>query len=202
MLIVGLTGGIATGKSTVAGIFEELGAYRIDTDRLARIAVEPHQPAWEEIIRTFGGGVLDSSGALDRKKLAAIVFPEPEKREILNKLTHPLIRALLRKELALARERGIDLALVEVPLLYEAGFDCEVDCVIVVKTTEKTQLSRLLSREHLTEEAASLRIQAQMPLEEKVIRADYIIDNDGSPAATRERVEEIWQLLRQERVGD
>lgn len=202
MLIVGLTGGIATGKSTVADMFEELGAYRIDTDRLARLAVEPHQPALEAIIRFFGTGVLDLSGGLDRKKLAAIIFAEPEKREILNKLTHPAVRTLLREEIIQARERGAGIVLVEVPLLYEAGFDSEVDCVIVVKTTEKTQLSRLLSRENLSEEAARLRIEAQMPLEEKVARADYLIDNDGPPAMTREQVEKVWQRLGQECFDD
>jgi len=202
MLIVGLTGGIATGKSTVADMFEELGAYRIDTDRLARLAVEPHQPALEAIIRLFGTGVLNASGGLDRKKLAAIIFAEPEKREILNKLTHPAVRTLLREELAQARERGAGIVLVEVPLLYEAGFDSEVDYVIVVKTTKKTQLSRLLSRENLSEEAARLRIEAQMPLEEKVARADYLIDNDGPPAMTREQVEKVWQMLGQECFDD
>lgn len=202
MLIVGLTGSIATGKSTVADIFEELGAYRIDTDRLARHVVEPLQPAWEAITRFFGTGVLDASGSLDRKKLADIIFAEPEKREILNKLTHPAVRTLLREELARARESGAGIVLVEVPLLYEAGFDSEVDYVIVVKTTEKTQLSRLLSREDLSEEAARLRIEAQMPLQEKVARADYLIDNDGPPAKTREQVEKVWQLLRRECVDD
>lgn len=202
MLIVGLTGGIATGKSTVAAIFEELGAYRIDTDRLARLVVEPLQPAWEAIVHSFGRGVLAASGSIDRNKLADIIFAEPEKREVLNKLTHPAVRTLLREELAHARELGVGIVLVEVPLLYEAGFDCEVDCVIVVKTTEKTQLSRLLNREGLSEEAARLRIEAQMPLQEKIARADYLIDNDGPPAQTREQAEKIWQLLRQECSND
>ncbi len=202
MLIVGLTGGIATGKSTVADIFEELGAYRIDTDRLARLVLEPHQPVWEAVVLSFGTGVLSDSGSLDRKKLAAIIFADPEKREVLNKLTHPAVRTLLREELAHARQLGVDIVLVEVPLLYEAGFDCEVDCVIVVKTTEKTQLARLLSRENLSEEAARLRIEAQMPLQEKMIRADYQIDNEGSPSKTREQAEKVWQLLRQECSND
>lgn len=202
MLIVGLTGGIATGKSTVADIFEELGAYRIDTDRLARLVLEPHQPVWEAVVLSFGTGVLSDSGSLDRKKLAAIIFADPEKREVLNKLTHPAVRTLLREELAHARQLGVDIVLVEVPLLYEAGFDCEVDCVIVVKTTEKTQLARLLSRENLSEEAARLRIEAQMPLQEKLIRADYQIDNEGSPSKTREQAEKVWQLLRQECSND
>ncbi|MFW0861615.1 MAG: dephospho-CoA kinase [Dethiobacter sp.] len=202
MLIVGLTGGIATGKSTVADIFEELGAYRIDTDRLARLVVEPHQPVWEAVVLSFGTGVLSDSGSLDRKKLAAIIFADPEKREVLNKLTHPAVRTLLREELAHARQQGVGIVLVEVPLLYEAGFDCEVDCVIVVKTTEKTQLARLLSRENLSEEAARLRIEAQMPLQEKMIRADYQIDNEGSPSMTREQAEKVWQLLRQKCSND
>ncbi len=109
---------------------------------------------------------------------------------------------MLREELAHARQQGVGIVLVEVPLLYEAGFDCEVDCVIVVKTTEKTQLARLLSRENLSEEAARLRIEAQMPLQEKMIRADYQIDNEGSPSMTREQAEKVWQLLRQKCSND
>ncbi len=202
MLIVGLTGGIATGKSTVADIFEELGVYRIDTDRLARTVVEPHQPALAAIVRAFGTGILDVYGQLDRKRLADIIFAEPEKREILNKLTHPAVRTLLREELAHARELGVGIVLVEIPLLYEANFEDEVDCVIVVKAAERTQLSRLLCRDGLSEEAARLRIKAQMPLQEKVTRADYLIDNDGSLAKTREQVEKVWQLLRQECAND
>lgn len=198
MLIIGLTGGIATGKSTVAGMFAELGAYRIDTDRLARIVVEPGQPAWEAIIRYFGNGVADPSGRLDRKKLGAIVFADAEKRDILNRITHPAVRALLREELVRARELGSCVALVEVPLLFEAGFERDVDKVIVTATKEETQISRLMTREPLSREEALQRIKAQMPLREKVARADYVIDNDGAEAATYLQVKEIWQKLRQE----
>jgi dephospho-CoA kinase len=198
MLTVGLTGGIATGKSTVAGLFEKLGAYRIDTDRLARIVVEPGQPAWEAITQFFGKNILDSSGRLDRKKLGEIVFANPEKLDALNKMTHPPVRALLRKQLLQARAQGACVALVEVPLLYEAGFEKEVDYVIVVTTSDETQLSRLIEREKISEREARLRIAAQMPLAEKAALADFCINNNNSVELTNKQVAEIWQRLRQE----
>lgn len=198
MLIVGLTGGIATGKSTVVRLFEKRGAYRIDTDLLARKAVEPSQPAWREIVRTFGEGILEENGTLDRKKLAAMVFSDNTLRHTLNRITHPPIRALLHKELARARESGARVALVEVPLLYEAGFENEVDCVVVVTTDAAVQLKRLMERDGLSAEQAQLRIAAQMPLAEKAVRADYCIDNGGTAGDTEKQVSEVWNRLLQE----
>ena len=196
MLIVGLTGGIATGKSTVAHMFSQFGAYRIDTDQLARQVVEPRKEAFEAIVRLFGKEVIDDVGQLDRKKLSAIVFADRAKLSVLNQITHPPIRALLRAELTAAGERGVDVALVEVPLLYESGFDYGMDCVIVVVVDEDTQLARLMARNGFTEKEAKQRIAAQMPLSEKAARADYIIDNGGTLHSTQAQVEQLWLILK------
>lgn len=202
MIVVGLTGGIATGKSTVAIMFEELGAHRIDTDQLARRVVEPGQPAWEAIVNTFGRDILDAENRLDRKKLGSIVFADPAKREQLNRLTHPAVRECLHGELDSARADGALVALVEVPLLYEAGFEREVEFVVVVVVSETTQLNRLMDREKLSRAEALQRMEAQMPLVEKIERADYVINNEGDLQATRRQVAEVWQQLRREHRND
>jgi dephospho-CoA kinase len=202
MIIVGLTGGIATGKSTVATIFAELGAYRIDADRLARDVVKPGQPAMQAIMNYFGKDIVNENGQLNRKKLADIIFADPVKRNVLNEMTHPPIRALLRDELAQARKKGACVALVEVPLLYEGGFDRDVDVVVVVSVRATTQLSRLMTRENLNEQEAQLRVSAQMPLAEKVARADFVVNNDGDHDHARQQVNEIWQQLRRECTND
>lgn len=196
MLIVGLTGGIATGKSTVAHMFSQLGTYRIDTDQLARQVVEPGEEAFKAIVRFFGKEVVDDVGELDRKKLSDIVFADRAKLSVLNQITHPPIRALLRAELTAAEERGVDVALVEVPLLYESGFDDGMDCVIVVVADEDTQVVRLMERNGFTEKEAKQRIAAQMPLSEKAARADYVIDNGRALASTQVQVEQLWQIFK------
>lgn len=198
MLVVGLTGGIATGKTTVAAMFAELGAWRINTDQLARLVVQPGNPAWEAIVRYFGGDILDNSGHLDRKKLGDIIFAKPQMRDVLNTMTHPPIRALLREELAQARDQNATVALVEVPLLYEARFDRDVDRVLVVTTSEVSQLTRLMERSNLSEKDARLRIEAQMPVAEKASRADFVINNEGTLEETKDQVLKIWQILMQE----
>ncbi|MDW7652309.1 MAG: dephospho-CoA kinase [Bacillota bacterium] len=198
MLVVGLTGGIATGKSTVGKLFAELGAYRIDTDMLARQVVEPGEPAYVAIVHFFGEGIIGPDGRLDRQRLAAAVFSDPKKLDALNKMTHPPVRTLLQAKLEQARSEGECIVLVEVPLLYEAGFDRDVDCVVVVFTDEQTQLARLMARNGFSEDEARQRILAQMPVAEKAARADYVIDNSKAPDNTKAQVTELWHTLRQE----
>ena len=142
MLIVGLTGGIATGKSTVAAMFAKMGIRRFDADSLAREAVEPGTAALQEIARTFGSAVIDDQGRLDRKKMAGIVFNDAGKRKQLEGIIHPRVRLLLEERLAAARRAGDCLVLVEVPLLYETNFQRFVDKVIVVRVSEQQQLMR------------------------------------------------------------
>jgi dephospho-CoA kinase len=198
LLNLGLTGGIASGKSTVARLLEELGAVRIDADRLAREVVEPGQPAWQAIVTHFGRGVLQSDQSLDRKALADIVFNDPKELQKLNQITHPYINACMRERVEMAREAGAGVALFEAPLLYETGLDKETDCVLVVVVNEATQLTRLTERDGLTAEEAKLRVASQMPLAEKAGRADYVIDNNGTLEETRRQVVELWHKLTQE----
>jgi dephospho-CoA kinase len=202
MIIVGLTGGIASGKSSAADFFAELGAYRIDADQLARRAVEPGQPAYDAVVRYFGKQILADDGYLERKKLAAIVFADSAQREMLNTITHPPVRNLLREELSRARDYGAEVALVEVPLLYEAGFDREVDRVVVVSVSPEKQLWRLMQRDKLSREEAEQRIASQMPLAEKEARADFVIDNNGTLEDAKKQVLAIWQQLGQECAND
>lgn len=195
MLTVGLTGGIASGKSTVAKMLVELGAAHVDADSLAREVVAEGKPAWQAIVDRFGRSVLREDGSLDRKALGSIVFRDPPSLAALNNITHPPIIALARKRLAEARAGGALVCVLEAPLLYESGLNSEVDLTIVVTASEASQLSRLQAREQLTEAEALLRIRAQLPLEEKVRRADFCIDNDGLLPATRRQVQDLWIKL-------
>lgn len=198
MLTVGLTGGIASGKSTVAAMFEQLGAYLIDTDQLARQVVNPGQAALAEIVSVFGSHVLLASGELDRAKLGAMVFGDPSLLAKLNAILHPPIRALMFQEAEEARKRGAKIVLLEVPLLFETGFDKDVDFVIVVTATREEQQRRLMARNNFTAEEAQKRMAAQIPPAEKTARAHYIVNNSGSLKETRAQVEKVWLQLRQE----
>ncbi|MBS3946855.1 MAG: dephospho-CoA kinase [Dethiobacter sp.] len=200
MLILGLTGGMATGKSTVARMFVELGAIHIDADSLSREVVAPGEPAWWAIVDRFGSVVLREDGQLDRKALAALVFSDPQKLAALNKITHPPIITLIRQRLAEARASGAGLVVLEAPLLYEAGLDSEVDRVVVVAAAEATQLERLVSRDRLLESEARQRMAAQMPLSEKIRLAHYCLDNNGSLEDTRRQVQQLSLILTQECV--
>ncbi len=198
MLVVGLTGGIATGKSTVGKMFTRLGARRIDTDCLARQAVEPGQPGLAAVTARFGGEVLAADGRLDRKALGKIVFRDAGLRGELEAILHPIIRKIFREEVRAAEAAGDCIVIVEVPLLFETGFQKETDRVVVVTADQKTQLLRLMQRDGLDTEEALRRMAAQMPLSEKVARADYVIDNSGSLAETAKQVETVWQILQRE----
>ncbi|NLM52228.1 MAG: dephospho-CoA kinase [Firmicutes bacterium] len=202
MLVIGLTGGIATGKSTVAAYFEQLGAFRIDTDELARLVVEPGRPAVAEIARRFGREVIDEKGALKRQKLADVVFKDEKKRKELESIVHPRIREMVMLKLEEARKLGYSIVLIEVPLLFETDFHKFVDYIVVVATTSEIQVARLKERNALTTEEAWLRINAQMPLAEKIKRAHFVIDNSGSLVETKRQVEEIWQILKREYEND
>lgn len=195
MRVVGLTGGIGSGKSTVAAFFKQQGAEVVDADQIAREVVEPGRPALEAIIKAFGRDVLQSNGRLDRARLAAIVFKDVAARERLEAITHPPIRQRLLEEVEARRARS-GLLVLDIPLLYERPRIEAVDAVVVVWVDAATQLERLLARGGLDEEAARARIAAQMPLDEKKARADHVIDNSGSREATRRQVDALVNLLR------
>jgi dephospho-CoA kinase len=193
MRVLGLTGGIGSGKSMVAQMFARLGAVVIDADQLAREVVEPGQPALQEIAATFGPDVLLPDGRLDRPKLAGIIFADPVERAKLDAITHPRIRALMDEEIKLRRS-GPGVLIVDIPLLYENGRTNTVESVIVVWVDPQTQLRRIRERDGLSADAARQRIAAQMPLDEKRARADHVIDNSGSREDTRRQVEAIYRL--------
>lgn len=200
-MIVGLTGGIATGKSTVSDMFRAYGAYVVDADVWARKVVEPGQPALQEICQVFGSGVLHPDGTLNRPALGQVVFHDERARQQLNAITHPRIRAGMKAqtELFLA-EHPNEPIIWDVPLLFEGETRRHVDTTVLVYAAEDVQLKRLMARDHLSKDDAMARIRAQMPIEEKRKIADYVIDNSKSREQTKEQVQAVWKTL-QTRAG-
>jgi dephospho-CoA kinase len=196
-LLVGLTGGITTGKSTVAGMFRALGCVVIDADLLARDVVEPGEPALAEIAREFGPGVLRSDGRLDRKALGTIVFADEGRRRRLEAITHPRIRERLGRRLDELTAQGFrGVVIFDAPVIVESGAWRTVDRLVVVVADEAAQIARLMSRDGIgRREEALQRIRSQLPLDEKVRLADHVIDNSGDLAATEARVREVHAAL-------
>jgi dephospho-CoA kinase len=192
MRVLGLTGGIGSGKTMVGEMFAQLGAEIIDADQLARDVVEPGQPALGEIVERFGPDVLQTNGRLDRARLGGIVFADAAARAALNAITHPRIRERMAAAVSARKDRSGVLILV-IPLLYESARTALVEAVIVVWVDPQTQLRRLVERGGLTDEQARQRIAAQMPLEQKRALADHLIDNRGTPEETRRQVEMIYR---------
>ena len=193
--IFGLTGGIGSGKSTVGRWFRERGVPVIDADQLARDVVAPGTQGLRAIADRFGSGVVAANGELDRKAVAAIVFEDPEARRALNAITHPLVGALFAETTALLDRRGEPLACYEVPLLFEVGLDQMISPIVVVAVPAEVQVERATRRDASTEDEARARIAAQLPLEEKVRRADYVIDNTGSLESTRARAFHVLEAI-------
>jgi dephospho-CoA kinase len=193
---LGVTGGVATGKSTVAGMLEELGASVVDFDVLSRLVVEPERPAWRAIVAYFGEEILASDQGLDRQKLRNIVFQDPQKRTALEQILHPEIWALYRQEVQRFTEKEPHAVIAAIiPLLFEGSHADTMDKTLVVYASQDIQLRRLMSRDSMTQEKALAMIQAQMPTEEKRDRADFTIDNTGTIEATRTQVLAFWADL-------
>ena len=200
VLIVGLTGGIVSGKSTVARMFRQLGADIIDADNIARAIVQPGEKAWKNIVHYFGKEILKDNQEINRKELARIVFADKEKLEKLNKITHPEIVAIIKNKIEEMRSKDSSdgtICIIEVPLLFEANLEGMMDKIIVVYLNREEQIKRLLIRNSLTQEEAINRIDSQIPMEKKLKKADYVIDNGASLGHTRIQVKQIWQELRQ-----
>jgi len=196
MLTVGLTGNIATGKSTVASMFMDMGADLIDADEIARNIVEPDKPAWLDIVKHFGNEVLNDDRTINRKALGKIVFDSENKRQLLNTITHPRIIQEIRKSLSRLKESGSSIVIIEASLIVEKGGMKElIQKLIVVSTDEKIQIERLSERDELTEEEICKRLRSQMPAYKKKEYADFLIDNSGSIEDTRKQVADIWQHL-------
>jgi dephospho-CoA kinase len=202
-LLVGVTGGIATGKSVVASMLEEMGAPMIDFDLLARRVVEPDKPAWRDIVAYFGEQALKEDQTLDRESVAKIVFADREKRRMLESFTHPRIREEFVAEVRWIREQDPD-AIVQavVPLLIESNLQSVFDHLVVVHAPADVQIVRLMERDDLTREGAEARLRAQIPIDEKAGHADTVIDNSGSLENTRRQVGELWERLCELRAGN
>jgi dephospho-CoA kinase len=195
-LLVGLTGGIATGKSTVSAMFGALGAEIVDADLLAREVVEPGEPAYHDVVAEFGGDVVQADGALDRKKLGAIVFADPARRKRLEQITHPAIRARFLQRLATLAASGFaGIVFFDAPVMIESGNYKNMERMVVVVTDEPTQVSRQMARDGVDRDEAERKIRSQMPLGEKAKLADYVIDNGADRAATEAQVERVGRAL-------
>ncbi|MHB8719446.1 MAG: dephospho-CoA kinase [Candidatus Dormibacteria bacterium] len=195
MRLVGLTGGIATGKSTVAAMLASHGAAIVDADALAREVVEPGEPAFGEIVATFGPAVVDASGRLDRPRLAAIVFSDPELRARLDAITHPRIADLMSERIDAALARGAALVVADVPLLFENHREAMFEGTLLVYAPQSEQARRLQERDGLDAAAIRSRLDAQMPIEVKRHLATWVIDNSGSKAATSAAVRAWWSAV-------
>jgi dephospho-CoA kinase len=196
MILVGLTGGLATGKSTVARLFQDCGAVVLDADVLARQVVAPGTPAWKAIVRAFGAGVLRPDRTIDRARLGALVFRHRAKLKTLNAIVHPRVaREQARLTREITRKDPKAVVIYDVPLLFEAGVDKRVDRVIVVSAGRETQVERLMSRNGFTRAEALRRIRAQAPLQDKRQRADYVLDGDQPLAQLRADVRRTFEEL-------
>jgi len=200
MLVIGLTGGIVSGKTTVAWMFKELGAKIIDADMIAREIVQPHKKAWKEIVENFGEEILKENQEINRKKLGNIVFSNQTKLNYLNKITHPVIIENIKMQLSqisqqATRDNKEIICIVDAPLLFEARLAGIMDRNIVVYIPEKEQIVRLVKRDGISRPEALKRIRAQMSLKVKISLADYVIDNSLSPENTKQQVIQLWRKL-------
>ncbi len=194
--VFGLTGGIGSGKSTAAALLRGHGVPIVDADELAREAVAKGTPGLAQVVDAFGAEVLGPDGALDRAQLAALVFRDPDARQRLNAITHPIVRRLSQERFAELERQGHELAGYDVPLLFEVGLDAVLAPVVVVAASEATQLARIAARGGITADDAAARIRAQLPLAEKRRRADYVLDNDGSREQLATQVAALVAELR------
>ena len=198
MLVAGLTGSIATGKSTVSAILKDLGAFIVDADQAARQVVAPGMPAWERIVRIFGKEILRKSGEIDRERLGRIVFDDAAMRALLEEAVHPeVVRAMDERVGSIEKDSPRSVVILDVPLLIETGMHRGVSEVIVVYCPEDLQIQRLMVRDGITREEALARVKAQLSIEEKRRYASLVIDNSASREETRTQVEGAYGILRE-----
>jgi dephospho-CoA kinase len=196
--VIGLTGGIATGKSTVSAILKNAGAVIIDADRIARRVVKKNLPAYRQILAHFGESVLLPDGEINRAALGNLIFNDSRKKQLLNSIVHPHVRKETDRRLRhIAKNNPNALVILDIPLLLEAGMRKDLSEVIVVYAPEHIQIKRLMERDHILQEDALARIRSQMPIEEKKSRATTVIDNSGTLEHTRKQTLEIFQRLKE-----
>jgi dephospho-CoA kinase len=197
MLIVGLTGGVASGKTTVSRVLKERGAYIIDADQIARELVRPHTPAWKKLVKAFGRDILREDGSIHRKKLAEKVFADLRQRRLLNQILHPGIRKEMeRRAKEIGQQDPEAVVVIDAPLLVELGDHRKMDKLIVVTSTQTQQIKRLKERDGIGPEKALRIVSSQMSVEDKVKLADFVIRNEGSFQETKKKTREVFQELK------
>ncbi len=197
LIRLGLTGGIASGKSTVATRWREAGAAVIDADELAHQTLRPETPTYAAIVNTFGNEILDKNGTINRARLGEIVFANEQKRLALNQIVHPAVDQMWKAAVGeIERSGQADVVVLSIPLLYEVGVENEFDRVVVVGSSEQTQLARLAAK-GLNVTQARARVQAQWPIQKKMDKADFVIWNDGSLAVLAEQADIIWATIKE-----
>ena len=195
MKVIGLTGGIGSGKSTVSQFLAELGAVILDADKVGHEAFKPDTEAWREVVAAFGRQILIASGDIDRRKLGEVVFGNPESLSRLNQIMHPRMYEMVKAQLEEYRRQGVEVVVLEAPLLVEAGWTSLVDEVWVTVAPESTVLRRLVERTALSEEEALARIRSQLPSEERAKHADVVINTDCDLDEVKRKVKELWKGL-------
>ncbi|WLR46052.1 dephospho-CoA kinase [Halobacillus litoralis] len=192
-LVIGLTGSIASGKSTVAEMFKNMDIPVIDADQISRDVVQPGEPAYQEIVKTFGEQVLEEGGGLDRKKLGKIVFSDEMKRKQLNGIVHPKVREEMIRRREQYKQQQYQAVVLDIPLLFESNLTDYVEKILVVYVDERTQLERLMERDQSGREEAEERIHAQIPVKKKAEMADAVIDNTGTIEQSSQQLRDILQ---------
>lgn len=193
MIEIGLTGGIASGKSTVSRMIRDSGIALIDADVFAREVVEPGEDAYSQVVSHFGEGILHGDGTLDRKKLGAIIFNDEKERSVLNGIVHPAVRKKMNDQKAAYRDEGREAVVLDIPLLFESKLTETVDRILLVYVSEDVQVKRLMERDGSTKEEAMSRIRSQIPLSEKRPHADAVIDNNGTTEETEKQLFETFK---------
>ncbi|HET9272328.1 MAG TPA: dephospho-CoA kinase [Vicinamibacterales bacterium] len=192
---IALTGGMGTGKSHVRAVFAALGVPTIDADTLARDVVAHGTPGFEAVVGKFGRGILNTDGDLDRRALGALVFADAGKRHELEAILHPAIKGAIDQWFTTLDQSAQPFAIADIPLLYEVGLDKEYDAVIVTACTPQNQVRRIMARDNLDATEVQRRLEAQLPIEEKVKRANYVVDTNGSLVQTNAQVHKLYQQL-------
>ena len=200
MLVIGLTGGIGTGKSEAARHMVSLGAALIDADAVGHEAYRPNAEAWQRVVKAFGEGILQPNGEIDRRSLGAIVFSDPEQLARLNGIMHPLMARMVQEKIVALETEAAEVVVVEAALLFEAGWDSLVQEVWVTDASEEAVIHRLEQRNGMSEEEARKRLGSQMNRNERLDRADIVIDNSGDVADMFSAIDELWETRVKERI--
>ena len=200
MLVIGLTGGIGTGKTEVSRLLERLGATVINADQVGHEAYTPHSEAWQEVVKAFGEDVLQQDGEIDRRKLGGIVFADPKQMATLNGIMHPRMAAIVKEKLGVLENQGTNVAVVEAAVLFEAGWDTLVGEVWTTESHEERVVERLQQRNGFAPEEIRKRIASQMPSEERARRANEVILNDGELEDLDTAVREVWKRRVEGRI--